>query len=217
MGKKEKSSAHRWSSAGVESLRGIIEKSSELGIGYLTLYAFSTENWNRPVDEVSGLMELLVTYLRREVKELHANQVRIKTLGDLDKLPLEAQHEIAKATELTMHNSGLTVCLALNYGSRNELLHGIKAVANDFKEGRISSLEEIDESLFSTYLYTNEIPDPDLMIRTSGEIRISNFLLWQLAYSELWFTDKFWPDFKPSDLEEAIADYQNRNRRFGGV
>lgn len=202
---------------GVESLRGIIKKASELGIGYLTLYAFSTENWNRPVDEVSGLMELLVTYLRKEVKELHANQVRIRTLGDLEKLPKDAQKEIAEATELTMHNSGLTVCIALNYGSRYELLQGIRAIASDFKEGQIENLEKIDEALFSSYLYTKDIPDPDLMIRTSGEIRISNFLLWQLAYSELWFTDKFWPDFKPSDLVEAIVDYQNRTRRFGGV
>lgn len=202
---------------GVEALRGIIKKASELGIGYLTLYAFSTENWNRPVDEVSGLMELLVHYLRKEVNELHANQVRIKTLGDIQMLPEEARNEISKATELTKNNPGLTVCIALNYGSRKELIQAVKSVAEEYKDGTIAELDAIDESLFSSHLYTKDIPDPDLMIRTSGEIRISNFLMWQLAYSELWFTDKFWPDFKPADFVEAIVDYQSRNRRFGGV
>lgn len=202
---------------GVEALRGIIKKASELGIGYLTLYAFSTENWNRPTDEVTGLMELLVQYLRKEVQELHANKVRIRTIGDISRLPEEARREIENASALTEKNDGLTVCIALNYGSRNELLTAVKNIAKDYKKGAIDALDALDEAAFGSYLYTSGIPDPDLMIRTSGEIRISNFLMWQLAYSELWFTDKYWPDFKPEDLMDAIMDYQKRNRRFGGV
>lgn len=202
---------------GVEAIRGIIEKSSEIGIEYLTLYAFSTENWNRPKDEVNGLMELLVNYLRSEVKELHKNNVRIQTIGDIKKLPESAKNEIDLAKELTKNNIGLTVNIALNYGSRDELVNGIRKIAEEYKNGSIESLDDIDQDKIDSSLYTFNTPDPDLMIRTSGEIRLSNFLLWQLAYSELWFTEKYWPDFKPNDFVNAIKEYQDRNRRYGGV
>ncbi len=162
-------------------------------------------------------MELLVHYLRNEVKELHENKVRILTLGDISKLPQSAQDEIQKARTLTEENKGLTVCIALNYGSRNEMIQAVRNIAESYKNEDISTLDEIDEECFGNHLYTAQIPDPDLMIRTSGEVRISNFLLWQLAYSELWFTDKYWPEFKSEDLVDAVLDFQNRNRRFGGV
>lgn len=202
---------------GVEAIRGIIEKSSEIGIGYLTLYAFSTENWNRPKDEVNGLMDLLVNYLRSEVKELHKNNVRIQTIGDIKRLPESAKKEIDSARELTKDNKGLTVNIALNYGSRDELVNGIRKIAEEYKSGLIDSLDDINQEKIDSSLYTFNTPDPDLMIRTSGEIRLSNFLLWQLAYSELWFTEKYWPDFKPNDFVDAIKEYQDRNRRYGGV
>ncbi len=202
--------------SGVEALRDVIETSSSIGVKYLTLYAFSTENWNRPVDEVSTLMKLLVEYLKKEAKELHANNVKINTIGDISRLPEVAQMEIHKAKELTSNNNGLWVNIALNYGGRDELLRGIKKMCSEISMGKLT-IGDIDEDLMGNYLDTANTPDPELLIRTSGEYRLSNFLLWQLAYTELWFTNKFWPDFRGSDLIEAIIDYQNRHRRFGKV
>lgn len=206
-------SGHR---AGVEALRDVIKCSSNIGIEYLTLYAFSTENWNRPVNEVSGLMDLLVLYLRKEINELNRNDVRINIIGDISKLPQKAVSEIEKATKLTANNKGLTVNIALNYGAKSEILGAVKNICQNVMDNSLN-IEDIDESIFSQYLYTKNIPDPDLLIRTSGEQRISNFLLWQIAYSELWFTEVYWPDFKSDHLIQAIVDFGQRQRRFGGL
>ncbi len=202
--------------AGVEALRDIIHTSSQLGIKYLSLYAFSTENWKRPQDEVNTLMQLLVMYLRKEVKELHENNVKIHIIGDIDRLPESAQEEIHSAFELTQNNDGLIVNIALNYGGRSEIIHAIKEISRQVKNNELE-IESIDEEMFSGFLYTAGIPDPDLLIRPSGELRVSNFLLWQIAYSEFWFSNIFWPDFSGKHLIEAIIDYQKRDRRYGGV
>lgn len=202
--------------AGVESIRRIIKESHILGIKYLTLYAFSTENWKRPKDEVGALMKLLVEYLRSEIEELNANGVVIKILGDTTKLSDECQKEINDAVELTKNNKGVVVNIAFNYGGRDEILRAVKAVSKDVEKGIINS-NDITDNIFENYLYTKGTPDPDLIIRPSGEKRISNFLLWQCAYSEFWYSNVNWPDFKESDLHRAIYDYQNRDRRFGGV
>ncbi len=202
--------------AGVEALRAVIKRCSALNVGYLTLYAFSTENWNRPEDEVSGLMELLVKYLRSEIDELNKNQVRINCIGHIADMPETARNEIAKAIEKTKDNTGLTVNIALNYGGRDELRRGIQQIAARVKAGEIEP-EAITEQMISESLYTANQPDPDLMIRTSGEIRISNFLLWQLAYTEFYFTDIFWPDFNDAELDKAIEVFNQRNRRYGKV
>lgn len=202
--------------AGVEALRAVIKRCSALNVGYLTLYAFSTENWNRPADEVNGLMELLVNYLRSEINELHENGVRINCIGHLDELPESAKAEIARALEKTKDNTGLTVNIALNYGGRDELRRGIISLAEAVKAGTLEP-EQITEAHIAGSLYTAGQPDPDLMIRTSGEIRISNFLLWQLAYTEFYFTDIFWPDFNDKELDKAIEVYNQRNRRYGKV
>ncbi|WP_408625497.1 isoprenyl transferase [Crassaminicella thermophila] len=202
--------------AGVEALREIIKVSSELGIQFLTLYAFSTENWKRPTEEVSALMQLLIYYLRKEISELHKNNVKIKTIGDISRLPQAAQAEIYSAIELTKNNDGLVVNIALNYGARDEIINAVKNICQEVKNDKIN-INEINEDIFSKFLYTKEIPDPDLVIRPSGELRISNFLLWQIAYSEFWFSDIFWPDFDRKCLIKAIIDYQNRDRRFGGI
>lgn len=201
---------------GVETVKSIIKYCSDIGIKYLTVYAFSTENWGRPKDEVDGLMELLARFLKAEIDELHRNQVRMKVLGDIRPLPDAGRTEIERALERTADNTGLTFCIALNYGSRDEILKGVRHVAKQVADGVIA-LEEISESLFSEALYTAEIPDPDLLIRTSGEMRISNFLLWQIAYSELWFTDIPWPDFTPDELYKALIAYQDRDRRYGKI
>lgn len=201
---------------GVEALRSVIKRCSSLGVGYLTVYAFSTENWNRPQDEVSGLMELLVSYLRSEVDELHENQVRIMCIGDIEALPETAKREIANAYEKTKDNTGMTLNLALNYGGRDELRRGIVKLAESVKKGELQP-EEITEEKISQSLYTSGQPDPDLMIRTSGEIRISNFMLWQLAYTEFYFTEVLWPDFDAKELDKAIEVYNQRNRRYGKV
>lgn len=201
---------------GVEALRSVIKRCSSLGVGYLTVYAFSTENWNRPQDEVSGLMELLVNYLRSEVDELHENKVRIMCIGDIEALPETAKREIANAYEKTKNNTGMTLNLALNYGGRDELRRGIVKLAEAVKNGDIEP-EAITEEMIGESLYTKGQPDPDLMIRTSGEIRISNFLLWQLAYTEFFFTDVLWPDFDAKELDKAILVYNQRNRRYGKV
>ncbi len=202
--------------AGVESLRDIIKTSSEIGVSHLTLYAFSTENWKRPVEEINGLLDLLVLYLRREVNELHKNNIKIQVIGDILKLTDTAITEIKKAINKTSDNSGLTVNIALNYGSRYEIVNAVKEICKSVIEDTIN-ISDVNENLIENYLYTQNIPDPDLVIRTSGEIRVSNFLLWQIAYSELWFTDILWPDFTGTNLLQAIIDYQKRGRRFGGI
>jgi undecaprenyl diphosphate synthase len=202
--------------AGVESLRAIIETSANLGIRYLTLYAFSTENWKRPPQEVKGLMDLLVEYLQKELAELHKNNVKIRVIGEIEALPEYAQKEVINAGETTRNNTGLMVNIALNYGSRAEIIRGIKDIARRVKEQQIE-IDDIDEEMFSSTLYTANIPDPDLVIRTSGEYRVSNFLLYQIAYAEFWFTDILWPDFDEDEYIRALVDYQHRNRRFGGI
>ncbi|PAB61235.1 isoprenyl transferase [Anaeromicrobium sediminis] len=202
--------------AGIEALREVIKASSELKIGFLTLYAFSTENWKRPKEEVSALMKLLVYYLQKEVKELHKNNVRIRTIGNIGQLPEEAISQIGKAVDLTKNNKGLTVNIALNYGGRDEIIRAVRNICKENIEGNIC-IENIDEEKFSTYLDTGDSPDPDLLIRPSGELRTSNFLLWQLAYAEFWFSNIYWPDFNKKHLYTAIKDYQMRHRRFGGL
>ncbi|HBJ1645764.1 isoprenyl transferase [Clostridium botulinum] len=202
--------------AGVETIRKIVKESKRLGIKYLTLYAFSTENWKRPKEEVGALMQLLVVYLKREVAELNKNGVKINVLGDMSKFPAECSEELNKAIQITNNNTEINLNLALNYGGRDELVRAIKLIIDDLEDDKIKK-EDISEDLISNYIYTKGMPDPDLIIRPSGEQRISNFLLWQCAYSEFWYSDIAWPDFKEEDLQKAILDYQNRDRRFGGV
>lgn len=202
--------------AGVETIRRVLKEADKLGIKYMTLYAFSTENWKRPKDEVSALMKLLVQYLRQEIKELHKNGVKINVLGDVSRLPKECQEEIDRAVTKTQNNEGIMMNIALNYGGRDEILRAVKLISEDISKGIIKS-SEIDQNTFENYLYTKGIPDPDIIIRPSGEQRLSNFLLWQCAYSEFWYSDICWPDFKETDLHKAIYDFQKRDRRFGGV
>lgn len=197
----------------VKSVRDVVEGSVELGVEYLTLYAFSTENWNRPKLEVKALMELLVHSIINEVKTLNKNDVRLNAIGNLFSLPEKARKELELAIESTSKNKRMTLNLALSYSSKWEILAAINNIVADSKSGRLNT--PVDDAIFSSYLSTAEIPDPELMIRTSGEHRISNFLLWQLAYAELYFTDKLWPDFRREDLQDAIVDYQKRERRFG--
>lgn len=199
---------------GVESVRDIVEGCAELGIEYLTLYAFSTENWDRPVYEVNGIMELLVTTIRKEVETLNRNNIRLHVIGDMNMLPPHCQGELEEAREITGANSGLNLVMALSYSSRWEILEAVRAIARDAKEGKIKP-EDINHESWSKYLSTSQLPDPELMIRTSGEHRISNFLLYQIAYAELYFTNTRWPDFRKENLYEAILNYQNRERRFG--
>ena len=199
---------------GVESVRNILEGCSELNIKYLTLYAFSTENWDRPKDEVDGLMELLVDTIRKEVVTLNENNIKLHVIGDMNTLPPVARKELEEALQETSHNEKFNLILALSYSSRWELLQAVKNIAIDVKEGRLLP-ENIDQDTLQQYLATSEFPDPDLLIRTSGEYRISNFLLYQLAYAELYFTSTRWPDFRKKHLFEAIIDFQNRRRRFG--
>jgi undecaprenyl diphosphate synthase len=199
---------------GVESVRNIVEGSAELGIRYLTLYAFSTENWNRPETEVNGLMVLLANTIRQEVDTLNKNNIRLRLIGDIKMLPDYASRELQEAVELTSANTGLTLIIALSYSSRWELLNAVNLIAEDVKKGKLLP-GAITEEVLRNYLTTNEFPDPELMIRTSGEYRISNFLLYQLAYAELYFTDTRWPDFGKEHLYEAIINFQQRQRRFG--
>lgn len=199
---------------GVESVRNIVEGSAELGIQYLTLYAFSTENWDRPQQEVEGLMSLLVETIRKEVPTLNKNNIRLHVIGDLNMLPAFAQDELKEALELTSHNTGLNLIMALSYSSRWELVNAVKNIGLDVKAGKINP-ETINQETLQQYLTTSKFPDPELMIRTSGEYRISNFLLYQLAYAELYFTNTRWPDFRKENLYEAIVDFQGRERRFG--
>ncbi len=199
---------------GVESVRIIIEGCAELGIQYLTLYAFSTENWDRPKKEVEGLMLLFVETIRKEVPTLNKNNIRLHVIGDLSLLPTDAHDELNEALDLTSHNTGLNVILALSYSSRWELVNAVKQIGLDVEAGKIKA-ESINQEVLEHYLATSDFPDPELMIRTSGEYRISNFLLYQLAYAELYFTNTRWPDFRKENLVEAIVDFQARNRRFG--
>lgn len=201
---------------GVETIRKIVKECSRLGVKYLTLYAFSTENWKRPQEEVSALMGLLVTYLKNELDELHKNNVKILTIGDISKLPDVCVDELEKSIEKTKNNTGVTLSLALNYGSRDDIKKAVREISKDVSDRKIS-VEDIDDEMISKHLYTKNIIDPDLVIRTSGEQRLSNFLLWEVAYSEFYFTDIHWPDFDEENLQKAIYSYQKRDRRFGAV
>ena len=199
---------------GTKSVREVVEGCSELGVKNLTLYAFSTENWNRPKIEVDTLMKLLVSSLKKEIKTLQENDIRLNAIGRIDNLPKKARRELAEVIEKTSGNSRMTLSLALSYGSREELTRAVKEISEKVEKGEISS-KAIDESVINEHLYTRNLPDVDFLIRTSGEQRISNFLLWQIAYAELYFSEILWPDFRKEDLFEAIYNYQNRERRFG--
>jgi undecaprenyl diphosphate synthase len=199
---------------GVESVRNIVEGCAELGIEYLTLYAFSTENWDRPANEVTGLMELLVETIRNEVPTLNKNNIRLHVIGDMSMLPEYAKKALEEALSLTSQNTGLNLVMALSYSSRWELVNAVKKIAEDVQAGKVDPAS-ISQDTLQKYLVTSELPDPELMIRTSGEYRISNFLLYQLAYAELYFTSTRWPDFRKEHLYEAILDFQKRERRFG--
>ncbi len=196
------------------AVRETIEGAAEAGVKYLTLYAFSSENWKRPKLEVAALMELLVSSIRKELNTLNENDIKLLAIGDINALPKKGQKELKGAIESTKNNQRMTLILALSYGARAEILEAAKRIAIDVKNGEIS-VDAIDENRFEQYLATDSIPDPDLLIRTSGETRISNFLLWQIAYSELLFVQKYWPDFRKEDLNKAIEVYQKRERRFG--
>lgn len=202
--------------AGVETIRNIVKESNRLGVKYLTLYAFSTENWKRPQTEVRFLMDLLVRYLKSEFKELNENNVIIDFIGDIEELPKVCYDELVSAYERTKHNTGVHMYLALNYGGQREIVRAFKKAHQAIEAGTLN-IDDLDEKEFSRYLYAGDIPEPDLIIRPSGEYRLSNFMLYQSAYAEFWFSDIFWPDFKPEDLRQAIIDIQQRDRRFGGV
>ena len=198
----------------IKAVRDVCEGCAELGVGYLTLYAFSTENWNRPKMEVSALMDLLVSTINSETETLIKNNIRLNAIGRLTDLPEKVLTNLKEAISKTKDNTGLTLTLALSYSSKMELVDAFRKIAADVKDGKISA-DQIDDTVISQSLYTGDMPDPDLLIRTSGELRISNFMLWQLAYSELYFTSTFWPDFDKEELYKAIVDYQQRERRFG--
>ncbi|MBI4651173.1 isoprenyl transferase [Candidatus Desantisbacteria bacterium] len=201
---------------GINRVREIVRCSGNIGIKYLTLYAFSIENWKRPRPEVNALMRLLKEFLRKEVDELNKNNVTLRYIGHTHKLPESVQNEMKRAQEILKNNTGLVLTLALNYGSRTEIIDAVGEAVKDINLGKIS-LQDLNEDTFSKYLYTIDYPDPDLLIRTSGEIRVSNFMLWQIAYSEIYITQTLWPDFKENEYIEAILDYQKRHRRFGGI
>jgi undecaprenyl diphosphate synthase len=199
---------------GVVSVRKVIETAVGLGIKYITLYTFSTENWNRPQEEVNALMELMITAVRRETPDLMKNNVRIQVIGDISRLPQATKDNLQNCLNETSGNTGLTLVLALSYSSRWEITTAVKQIASKVKDGDLN-IDRIDEDTVANFLNTKNMPDPDLLIRTGGEYRISNFLMWQLSYSELYFTDVYWPEFKEEDLYKAILDFQNRERRFG--
>ena len=201
---------------GVKAVREVTEASAEIGIPYLTLYAFSTENWNRPKIEVNALMHLLVDTVRKELVTLNENNIRLKAIGNLDKLPRKTYIALMEGIDQTKANTGMTLTLALNYSSRWEITEAVRSIAEDVRQGNIR-IDDISDTLVSDYLQTHNIPDPELMIRTSGEYRISNYLLWQMAYAEFYFTDILWPDFRKEHLYEAILDFQSRERRFGKI
>jgi len=199
---------------GVNSVRDVVEAAGKAGVKFLTLYAFSTENWNRPKEEVDALMELLVSTISMETPELNKKNVRLQAIGNIESLPASCIQELNESIQTTSQNTGLTLVLALSYSSKWEIVNAIKKIATDVKNGLVNP-DDISETSIEQYLCTKNIPEPELMIRTSGEHRISNFLLWQLAYSEFYFTDKLWPDFRSEDLYTAILNFQNRERRFG--
>lgn len=201
---------------GVQSVRDVVEGAAELGVKYITLYTFSSENWNRPKLEVSAIMELMIATIHKEISNFMKNNIRLNAIGDLNMLPAKAYTELTGAIEKTSGNTGITLTLALSYSSRRELVQAAKNIADKVKKGELD-VADIDEETFENNLYTSGMPDPELMIRTSGEYRISNYLLWQIAYAELYFTPKLWPDFRREDLFEAIIDYQKRERRFGMI
>lgn len=201
---------------GVQSVRDVVEGAAELGIKYITLYTFSSENWNRPKLEVSAIMELMIATIHKEISNFMKNNIRLNAIGDLDMLPRKAYAELTSAIKKTSENTGITLTLALSYSSRREIVQATKNIAEKVQRGELN-IADIDEETFENNLYTNSMPDPELMIRTSGEYRISNYLLWQIAYAELYFTPKLWPDFRREDLFEAIIDYQKRERRFGMI
>lgn len=198
----------------IQAVKDVTEGCAELGVKYLTLYAFSTENWTRPKAEVDGLMELLVSTIKGEIKTLMDNKVRLTTIGETSQLPPDCQNNLAWAMNQTKNNTGLTLILALSYGGRREIINAVKQLAAEVKSGKLAP-EEINERVLENYLQTSGIPDPELLIRTSGEMRVSNFLLWQIAYTELFITPTLWPDFRREHLYEAIWSYQQRERRFG--
>ena len=202
--------------AGVETVRTIITECKRLGIKHVTLYTFSTENWKRPALEVETLMTLLQSYLKKEVEELNINNVKLTAIGDIEKLPKACLEELKRAMALTKNNDGPNLNLALNYGGRYDITNAVKQISRDIENHKLNS-DDITEETIKNYLSTKSIPDPDLVIRTSGEQRLSNFLLWELAYAELYFTDVYWPDFDEKELQKAIYAYQNRDRRFGGL
>ncbi|WP_282049248.1 isoprenyl transferase [Maribacter aquivivus] len=199
---------------GVKTVRIVVEECVQLKIDYLTLYTFSTENWNRPKIEVQTLMRLLVSSLKKELKTFNKNNIRLNTIGNIDALPSKAYRELVEVMDQTKQNTGMTLTLALSYGAREELQSMVKQISTKVKNN-IISIENIDQEIINSHLYTHDLPDVDLLIRTSGEHRISNFLLWQIAYAELYFIDVYWPDFREHHLVEAIKNYQNRERRFG--
>jgi undecaprenyl diphosphate synthase len=201
--------------AGMLAMKEIVKRASSLGVRHLTVYAFSTENWKRGIEEVSGIFRLLVLYVDKELAELNANNVKVRILGDYEQLPANAVERLERSLKTTGGNSGMQFNIALNYGSRSEITRGLRSIALDAAEGRLG-ISGIDEQLISDRLYTAGIPDPELIIRTGGERRLSNFLLWQSAYSEFVFSDAYWPDFSPDDFENSIEEYLGRNRRFGG-
>jgi undecaprenyl diphosphate synthase len=208
---QERVAGHR---AGAESVRAITRACAQLGVEVLTLYSFSTENWSRPEDEVEALMALLVEYLRDELEELRTNRVRLRAIGDLSRLPARVRQALEAVQAATAHQDGLQLVLALSYGSRDEIVHAVRAIAAEVAAGSLSA-DAIDASTVSGHLYTADLPDPDLLVRTSGELRLSNFLLWQIAYAELYVTDVMWPDFRREHLEDAFRAYGRRQRRFG--
>ncbi len=200
----------------IEAVRDTAESSAEIGVEYLTLFAFSTENWNRPKFEVDALMRLLIETIRKETETLMKNDIRLHAVGHLHQLPKGCAKELDEAIDITKNNKRMTLTLALSYGARADIVAAVQKLAKEVQEGNLSA-EEIDENLFSRSLSTQGIPDPELLIRTSGERRISNFLLWEIAYAEIYFTNIFWPDFRREDLYEAIVDFQSRERRFGKI
>lgn len=202
--------------SGVKAVRDTVEAAAELGIKYLSLYAFSTENWKRPRWEVDALMELLISTISKETKTLMENNIALQAIGDIESLPKGCRKQLLETIEITSVNTRMTLVLALSYSSRWEIVNAVKQIGTKIKEGSLK-VDDIDDRIFAQHLCTNFCPDPELMIRTSGEHRISNFMLWQLAYTELYFTEKLWPDFRREDFYEAIADYQTRERRYGMV
>jgi len=198
--------------AGAKNIRKVVEAFANYGVKYLTLFAFSTENWSRPQKEIHGLLRLLSSSIDKETKAFHEANIKLRHIGKLDRLPVELRRKVKSATEFTKDNTRMTLCLAFDYGSRSEMVDAVRCI----KEGNVSP-EGINETMFSSYLDTADIPDPDLIIRTGGEIRLSNFLLWQAAYSELYFTPVLWPDFNKKEIEEALLDYRQRQRRFGSL